>query len=242
MMNQANSSDRPRFYELDLEPRVSPIYEFVNEDRAFIHRNRSGSHRVELPGTNFGYTVGVPTFAERASFILGSRTKTGEPLDFYGMAGFSLISSRFKALIDAIDPGAIEAAQCDTRNTKDEPLPPYWWIDVVRVLDGVVDEERSMLKYRTESAFASGTETDKLLYMTLQDVVFRPEVVDAAQLFRILRYRARPVVGQQLADAIRAAGLTGVFLTPLQPPLPDETRDHLAFGNYPYWTNKGYGQ
>lgn len=242
MDNHTDSSGRLRFYELDLDPRVDAICKFVNEDQAFIRQNRLGSRQVSLPETRFKYHIGLPVFAEQPSFVLGSRTKNREPLDFYGAAGFLLISNRFKALIDTIDPEAIEAAECEAKNSKGEPLPSYWWIDVVRVLDHVVDEERSALSYQTESAFASGDEIDKLLYHRLQDIVFRPEVVASAQMFRILRYTARPIVGQQLADTIRTSGLTGMSLTPLQPPLPEEAKDHLAFGNYPYWTNKGYGQ
>lgn len=236
------SSDRPRYYELDVDIRIDAIYEFVNKDRVFVQMNRSGSHVIELPGTQFKYKIGVPAFAERPEFILGGQAEDDDPLDYYGYANFILVSNSFKELIDTLAPDSIEAAICDARSPGGEPLPPYWWIDVVRVLDPCVDEERSTLSYMTDSPFASGSDADKLRYKDLQDIVFRQDVVGDAQLFRILRYDARPIVGERLADNIRDVGLTGMSLTPLQPPMPEEARDHLAFLNYPYWTNKGYGQ
>ena len=181
-------------------------------------------------------------FSERPEFILGGRTELDDPLDYYGYGNFMLLSDRFKGLVDALAPGSIEAALCDARSPRGEALPPYWWVDVVRVLDNCVDEERSKLSYMAESPFASGSDADKLRYKDLQDIIFRQDVAGDAQLFRILRYDARPIVGERLADNIRDAGLTGMFLTPLQPPMPEEVKDHLAFVNYPYWTNKGYGQ
>jgi len=235
------SSGRPRFYELGHDPLANAIYKFTNKERVFPTGDRRKKHRVHLPETRFSYLVGVPEFAERPSFVLGSRKKNRIPLDYYDAAGFMLISSRFKALIDDVDPGAIEAVECDARNPKGEPLPPYWWIDVIRVLDSVVDEEKSVLRFLTESPFASGDDIEKLLYLDLQDISFRQSIVSPANLFRILRYTARPIVGERLADVIREAGTSGLFLTPLQPPLPEEAKYHLSFCNYPYWTNEAYG-
>lgn len=236
------SSGRRRFYELGHDPLADTIYNFTNEKRVFPTGSRRKKHRIHLSDTEFSYLIGVPEFAERPSFVLGSRTKSRAPLDYYDNARFMLISSRFKALIDEIDPEAIEAVECSARNPKGEPLPSYWWIDVIRALDFVVSEKLSVFRFMTDSPFTSGSEADKLRYMDLQDIVFRQEAVADAQLFRILRYDARPVVNERLADAIRATGFTGMFLTPLQPPLPDEAKAHLSFLNYPYWTNKGYGQ
>ncbi|MEN2787208.1 imm11 family protein [Sphingomonas qilianensis] len=229
---------RPRFYLLDMDLRAEPDFDFTNEDVALIEQRTAGTHVVQVRDTGYEYHIGVPTLAAKPEIVVGSRTRGKRPLDLYRGNGMFL-SDRFKRLLDAIDPDAFEVAECLAFAPSGKPIDPYWWFDVVRVLDAV-DEERSELSRLVDNPFSSKSAINEILYFKLQDIRMRPEVVGSAHLFRLAPARSDIIVDQVVADAIRAEALFGVRLTPLQPPSPDERKNHFYFGNYPYWTDKGY--
>lgn len=232
--NASSEGERSRYYIMDHDGSEAS-FEFMNEGEALIDGRSSGSHEVRPRGLNFVTHVGVPLVRETPRLKVGSRKRGKAPLDVYGNVFFS---DRCKQLLCKFLPDdSVETIECDAHDLKGKDVGPYWWIDFIRVLDAV-DEERSVFTRQIDNPFSSGEEADQLLYLDLQDIWFRPEIVGDAHIFRLSLATQFIIVDGHVADGIRSLGQTNIVLTPLQPPTPGERAEHWRFKNYPYWTNK----
>jgi len=231
----SNEPERPRYYILDCDG-FEARFKFVNEDKVLIDRQWGGTHEVRPRDLDFVTWVGLPPVRERPKLKVGSSRRGKAPLDVYSNTFFS---DRYKTLLCEFVPhDAVEMIECDAVDLKRQDVGPYWWIDFIRVLDAV-DEEKSVLTRQIDNPFSSGDDIDRVRYMDLQDIRFRADVVGDNHIFRLSLAAKLIIIDGDAADRIRAAGIAGATLTPLQPPTPEEQQNHLDFKNYPYWTNKG---
>lgn len=104
------------------------------------------------------------------------------PRDLEGsFSGYWLVSERLKNVFEAVDPDAFAFARVDFRLQDGTPGPPYYLCDVVRVLDGV-DEENSTLKIETGEEYVRGKAYD---FSGTVKLAFRKEIVRDAHVFRV---------------------------------------------------------
>lgn len=230
----SNEAERPRYYILG-DDGFEARFDFVNEDKVLIDRQRGGTHAVRPRDLDFVTWVGLPPVRERPKLKVGSSRRGKGPLDVYSNKFFS---DRYKKLLCEFVPhDAVEMIECDAIDLKRQDAGPYWWIDFIRVLDAV-DEENSVLTRQIDNPFSSGDDIDRVRYRDLQDIRFRVDVVGDNHIFRLSLATWFIIVDGDVADRIRAADIAGATLTPLQPPTPEEQQTHWRFKNYPYWTNK----
>lgn len=231
----SNEAERSRYYILDYAG-FEARFKFVNEDKVLIDRRWGGTHEIRPRDLDFVTRVGLPPVRERPKLKLGSSRRGKAPLDVYSNMFFS---DRYKTLLCEFVPhDAVEMIECDAVDLKKRDVGPFWWVDFIRVLDAV-DEENSVLTRQIDNPFSSGSYNDRVRYLDLQDIRFRADVVGDNHIFRLSLATWFIIVDGDVADRIRAAGIAGATLTPLQPPTPEEQQNHLDFRNYPYWTNKG---
>jgi Protein of unknown function (DUF1629) len=153
----------------------------------------------------------LPHFVEPPRLVFDKRMGDW-PCDLEDYRGFWLVSDRMKAVLEAVDPEGVSFVRCDVRlpNAIYEG-PPYWFCDVLRVLDAL-DETQSRLKigirederYRDFGkkfySFAGGAE-----------LVFREDAIGSAHVFRMAHYEATVICDQVLKDAAKSAGLRKIW-------------------------------
>lgn len=239
-MNSSNK-ERRRFYIVGPDMRKNPSdFEFVNIADALINTPfpnayvRAGSHKYQVEGFKVPSSFGIPHLRTKPALVVG--VDKDELLDLYGL-GERYVSTRAKDLLCQIDPDAFEFAECATVDGAGRPVESYWMMDVIRVVDQF-DEERSDVIWCRDFFAGEPEQADNPLLCRINDVYF-PSVSSQAHAFYLLRHRRYFIFDAVLADAWRAAGLTGALFTPLQPPSAEEMSDADSFVNYPYWSKRG---
>ncbi|HEX6746155.1 MAG TPA: DUF1629 domain-containing protein [Longimicrobium sp.] len=227
---------RKRYYLVtrDMSP-VSGGLSFVNREAALVNGRLAGTHEHREPGHPHPVFVGIPRLREKPQVVIGGSGPTA--LDYYDLFKPIFISTRAKELLEGIDPGGFEFAECETVDRRGSRVKSYWWMDVIRWVE-TFDEERSSFEwYRDSYPMAPDAQTNPSM-SALYDIHMPGGFPDEYHAFWFAHYRIKFVFDEVLVDAWREARLTGAHFTPLQPPTEAEFKDHVRFVNYPYWTEK----
>jgi hypothetical protein len=118
-----------------------------------------------------------------------------------------LISDRCKAVFEAIDPGAFEfqAIEIIGPDGQQSSKTSHWLCDVVRYLDAL-DVAKSNARLEI---LADGV---KRILTRPGSEVFRATEVEDSQVFRLMHAPYKKYVTEKVAEAIRAASLSGFML------------------------------
>jgi hypothetical protein len=232
----ARSSEpaRKRYYLVsrDMDPR-SAGFSF-ELDHALIDGRRAGTHEHTVPGRPHPLYLGVPRLREKPRVVVVGRGPTA--LDYYDFMPV-FISTRAKKLLEGIDPGAFEFAECETVDPRGKPVESYWWMDVIRLVMEIDEERSDFVRYRDRLPLDPEAQ-DNPAWTDLYDLHMPDGFPGEYHAFWLAYYRSRCIFDEVLVDAWRKAGLTGARFTPLQPPTAAEFKDHVRFVTYPYWTDK----
>jgi hypothetical protein len=213
-------------------------FDFVNREEALIDGRSAGTHEHRVPGLPHPIIVGVPRFrAKPRVVVVGSGPSA---LDYYDFMPV-FISTRAKELLEGIDPDGFEFAECETVNRRGEPVEPYWWTDVIRLVQEF-DEERSDFVRSRDDLSADPEAVANRRISDLYDLHMPDGFPREYHAFWLARYRRYFVFDEVLVDAWRKGGLTGARFTPLQPPTAAEFKHHVHFVTYPYWTERAHKQ
>ncbi|HDS0949009.1 TPA: DUF1629 domain-containing protein [Stenotrophomonas maltophilia] len=147
---------------------------------------------------------GFPSLHERPRIIFD--TSNGPtPRDLEGgFAGYWLVSQRLRQVMEAVDPGAFEFAECDILLADGSPGPKHSLCDVVRELDAL-DEARSRHDIEVDDDFANGK------FYSIgggASLTFRREVLMDAHVL-LTPFSTFVVADRSFVDALRAAGISG---------------------------------
>lgn len=194
---------------------------------------RAGARRDKPPGAPFEICYGLPQFLAKPKVrVAAART----PLDVYGFHTRRLVSTRAKQLLSEIDPGAFDFAEWVTVTRKGQPIEPYWWMDIARLVDRF-DEDRSV--FETYADVDPDFEHHHPQHIrALHDIHMLPELPKHFHAFILARAPLRIVFNEVLADAWRKRRFTGAEFMPLQPPTPTE---RIGRGyKFAYWSAGGF--
>jgi hypothetical protein len=235
MTTRSSEQVRKRYYlvSLDMSRNSGDNLSWVNKEETLVNGRLAGTQEREVPGLPHPLLVGLPLLRAKPRLVVERSGR--KALDFYGPSTI-FISNRAKELLEGIDPGAFEFAECETVTRRGDPIEPFWWMEVIRVVQ--LDEERSDFQWYRD-AFPKNPDAQSNPRMVALNDIHMPEgFPDEHHAFWIGKYQRNFVFDEVLVDAWRGAGLIGPRFTPLQPPTKAELKDHLSFVNYPYWTEK----
>ena len=236
MTTSPSEPTRKRYYLVNrnMGPE-SGGFSWVNKDEALVDGRLAGTHERWEPGHPHPAFVGVPPLRTKPKLVLGGSGPTN--LDYYDVWKPIFISTRAKKLVEGIDPGGFEFAECETVDRQGKRIESYWWMDVIRWVE-TFDEARSDFAwYRDRNPAAPDAQTNPSI-SDLYDIRMPAGFPDEYHAFWLAHYRLKFVFDEVLVDTWRQAGLTGVHFTPLQSPTEAEFKEHSRFVNYPYWTEK----
>ncbi len=206
MTNNRKASDCPA---ADPEPAVQQRQYFeVTEDftlRSTLDFDWVNEKDLEIPGyVGLGpgpheLGAGFPTFAAAPKIAFRKKGKV-QPLDFYQFDRIWIISDRFKAILEDFDQEGFEFVRTETLyhgGTREGP--PYWFCDIIRVLD-CVDEAVSTLRYYPNTR----------RYSAIMNAVMRPDVVGSAHVLRLRYYLGHVLVDDLFRNLVHAHKARGV--------------------------------
>ncbi|MDO5693610.1 MAG: DUF1629 domain-containing protein [Pseudomonadota bacterium] len=129
------------------------------------------------------------------------------PRDLEGLAGIWIVSEQAKQVFESVDPEGFAFTACDFTLSDGSPGPQRYLCGILRTLDAL-DEEASRLKIKVGD-YVNGK------YYSLAggaSLVFKEDVVGSAHIFQT-PYSGETFCTRTFRDAVKAAGLTGVWLT-----------------------------
>jgi uncharacterized protein DUF1629 len=230
MTTHPSEQARKRYYlvSLDMTRNSGDNLSFANREEALVNGRLAGTHEREVPGVSHPLLVGIPPLRKKPELVVGGSGRRA--LDYYGPSPI-FVSNRAKELLEGIDPQAFEFAECETVTRRGDPIEPYWWMAVIRLVQ--FDEERSDFQWYRD-AFPTAPDAQRNPTMVaLNDIHMPKGFPDEYHAFWIGNYRRQFVFDEVLADPWRGAGLLGAQFTPLQPPTKAEFKHHNSFINYP---------
>jgi hypothetical protein len=148
--------------------------------------------------------VGFPAFVAPPRLVF-EKKGTRKQLDFYGFDRIRVVSDRLKAILENFDQEGFEFVRTETLydgGTREGP--PYWFCDVVRVLD-CVDEAASALNYYPNTK----------RYSVIKNAVMRPEAVSSARVMRSRYYLGHVLVDDTFRNMVHAHNVRGIAFIPL---------------------------
>jgi hypothetical protein len=178
--------------------------------------------------------IGVPPLRDKPKLVIHGGARRAR--DYYGEKP-RFISNRAKELLDRLDPGGFEYAECDAVTRGGDQLEPYWMMEVIRWVNKF-DEERSDFEWtRDRFPAAPDAQTNPSMF-ALYDIHMPQGFPTEYHAFWLAHYQNYAVFDEVLVDAWRTEGLSGATFTPLQPPTEADLETSSLFVNYPYWTEK----
>ncbi|MBK0025020.1 DUF1629 domain-containing protein [Stenotrophomonas sp. S48] len=147
---------------------------------------------------------GFPALREKPRIIFDA-SKGPAPRDLEGgFSGYWLVSERLHRVMNKVDPGAFEFAECEVRLPDGAIGPRYYLCDVVRELDAL-DESASKLDIEVDEDFVNGK-----FYSIAggAKLTFRSEAVADAHVF-LTPFSTFVIADRTFVDAVRSAGVPG---------------------------------
>lgn len=236
---------RKRYYLVDVDSKRNPSdFELLNAEEIYPLTPepiggrrlpiRAGRYRCEVEGMH-PRSYGLPELRAKPRLFVALKNK---PLDAYGF-GERYVSSRARALLRSIDADAFEFAECETLSRRGIEVEPYWMVENVRPVAGF-DEARSVFELASGFDGSTGEPYEGPYWSALIDIHMKPDLPEDHHAFFFPRYLAHMIFDQVLADAWRAAGLSGWTMSPLQPPAPKERKPNLYGQSFGYWYGAKY--
>jgi hypothetical protein len=186
-----------KFYNMEQDLRVRGAPGYKLENRSVLLQGRLS---LSPPAGRRGF----PDYPEPPRFLFDKKIRHF-PRDLEQCSAFWLISDRMKTVLQSVDPEGFAFLRCEVRLADGEPGPVSWLCDVLRILDAV-DEAASRMQIEYLPQY------NAKVYQLAggANLVFREDVIGAANIFRLAHARTAVICDQQIKDACKAAGLKGV--------------------------------
>ena len=150
----------------------------------------------------------IPDYVETPRFLIDK--KFGRPPhDIESIDGYFFLSSKLKAVFEAVDPSACEFRRCETYLRSGEAGPETWLCAVTRAFVGAVDIEKSDVRLMPT---ADGLPRFSNAHPKLK---FKFEVIGDVHLFRIGELAGAVICDQFFKDACKAATIKGAVFDPI---------------------------
>lgn len=227
------SETRRRFYRVQPNFKHNPSdYAFLNEDEALIDGRRVGPRAYHFASHRHPIYYGNPEMRERPKLFIALKRK---PIDIYGFSDNIFVSSQAKSVLTGIDPDALEYSECDTINSKGEPVAPYWMTAVIRYVEDF-DRERSDFITVQEAFGPTDVDYGKAV-REINDLYMKADFPNSYHAFCISH------IGGLIFDEVMVATviqnkLKGFKFEPLQEPTPHELKTRAHFDISQYWLAK----
>ncbi len=199
----AAASDKGKFFLVDAgflgNGRV-PGIEIANEGKLV----QPGMNVVSRPN-------GMPDQYPGRPHLVHVPEKGGMPRDLEEFAGIWIVSEPLKQLFEEMDAEAFAFVACDFSLADGSTGRPYYLGNVLRRIDAL-DETSSRVRIKLDHNYQTGE--DEKLYSLVggASLVFKPDVVGDAHIFRQDRMGAPPICDRAMFDALSAANYSGVRL------------------------------
>jgi len=199
----AAASNKGKFFLVDAgflgNGRV-PGIEIANEGKLV----QPGMNVVSRPN-------GMPDQYPERPHLVHVPEKGGMPRDLEEFAGIWIVSEPLKQLFEQMDAEAFAFVACDFSLADGSTGRPYYLGNVLRRIDAL-DETSSRVRIKLDHNYQTGE--DERLYSLVggASLVFKPDVVGDAHIFRQDRMGAPPICDRAMFDALSAANYSGVRL------------------------------
>lgn len=192
--------------------------EFFLVDAGFLGNDRvpgieiANEEKLVQPGMNVvSRPNGMPNQYPERPHLVHVPEKGGMPRDLEEFSGIWIVSEPLKQLFEQMDAEAFAFMACDFSLADGSLGPQYYLGNVLRRLDAL-DEASSRVRIKLDHNYQTG-EDDKLYSLVGgASLVFKPDVVGDAHIFRQDRMGAPPICGRAMFDALSAANYSGVRL------------------------------
>ncbi len=199
----AAASNKGKFFLVDAgflgNGRV-PGIEIANEGKLV----QPGMNVVSRPN-------GMPDQYPERPHLVHVPEKGGMPRDLEEFAGIWIVSEPLKQLFEQMDAEAFAFVACDFSLADGSTGRPYYLGNVLRRIDAL-DETSSRVRIKLDHNYQTGE--DERLYSLVggASLVFKPDVVGDAHIFRQDRMGAPPICDRAMFDALSTANYSGVRL------------------------------
>ncbi|WP_285537917.1 DUF1629 domain-containing protein [Brucella sp. NBRC 12950] len=192
--------------------------EFFLVDAGFLGNGRvpgieiANEEKLVQPGMNVvSRPNGMPDQYPERPHLVHVPEKGGMPRDLEEFAGIWIVSEPLKQLFEEMDAEAFAFMACDFSLADGTLGPQYYLGNVLRRLDAL-DEASSRVRIKLDHNYQTGE--DEKLYSLVggASLVFKPDVVGDAHIFRQDRMGAPPICDRAMFDALSAANYSGVRL------------------------------
>ncbi len=192
--------------------------EFFLVDAGFLGNDRvpgieiANEEKLVQPGMNVvSRPNGMPNQYPERPHLIHVPEKGGMPRDLEEFAGIWIVSEPLKQLFEQMDAEAFAFMACDFSLADGSLGPQYYLGNVLRRLDAL-DEASSRVRIKLDHNYQTGE--DEKLYSLVggASLVFKPDVVGDAHIFRQDRMGAPPICDRAMFDALSAANYSGVRL------------------------------
>ncbi|WP_244430448.1 imm11 family protein [Brucella rhizosphaerae] len=192
--------------------------EFFLVDAGFLGNDRvpgieiANEEKLVQPGMNVvSRPNGMPNQYPERPHLIHVPEKGGMPRDLEEFAGIWIVSEPLKQLFEQMDAEAFAFMACDFSLADGSLGPQYYLGNVLRRLDAL-DEASSRVRIKLDHNYQTGE--DEKLYSLVggASLVFKPDVVGDAHIFRQDRMGAPPICDRTMFDALSAANYSGVRL------------------------------
>lgn len=190
-----------KFYKL--EPKFGLFgkapTDFINDAACAPPR---GSRTGKYVGKHeFG--VGIVPYEETPVLKFRTELKRLPDIDFLG--DIMYFSDAARQVLSSVDPEAFEWLQVDSVQGKGVPSKaPYWFGDVIRILD-CVDEEQSDIVYYDKVDW----DPELVRYRRAQHLVMKPDMPADHHIFRPAKQSGWIIVDDIFRNAVLSAKLLG---------------------------------
>ncbi len=168
--------------------------------------------KLVQPGMNVvSRPNGMPDQYPERPHLVHVPEKGGMPRDLEEFAGIWIVSEPLKQLFEEMDAEAFAFVACDFSLADGSTGRPYYLGNVLRRIDAL-DETSSRVRIKLDHNYQTGE--DEKLYSLVggASLVFKPDVVGDAHIFRQDRMGAPPICDRAMFDALSAANYSGVRL------------------------------
>lgn len=209
--------NEPTAIEISVEA-ASHKGEFFLVDAGFLSNGRvpgieiANEEKLVHPGMNVvSRPNGMPDLYPERPHLVHVPEKGGMPRDLEELSGIWIVSEPLKRLFEQMDAEAFAFMACDFSLADGSLGPQYYLGNVLRRLDAL-DEASSRVRIKLDHNYQTGE--DEKLYSLVggASLVFKPDVVGEAHIFRQDRMGAPPICDRAMFAALSAGNFSGVRL------------------------------